>query len=93
MLKRKKPWAPSIHENTFGVNGVLFPNAVRIMALKKETELSDFKWSFETFETLPWHIKCCLSWQVPKVFLNYINQTFFRISNFEHKATHSGYEF
>ena len=41
--KEKNSWAPSIHENTFGDNGFSFPNAVRVMAVKKQTELSDLK--------------------------------------------------
>ena len=41
--KKKNYWAPSIHENAFPVNGFSFPNAVWVMAVKKETELSDLK--------------------------------------------------
>ena len=41
--EKKNSWAPSIHENTFGDNGFSFPNAVRVMAVKKQTELSGLK--------------------------------------------------
>ena len=44
-LKKKKTQrgALSIHENTFGVNGFSFPNTAKVVAVKKETEFSDFK--------------------------------------------------
>ena len=41
--KDKNSWAPSIHENTFAVDGFSFPNVLRVMAVKKETELFDLK--------------------------------------------------
>ena len=50
--KRKNSWAPLRHENTFAVKGFSFPNALRVMAVKKETELSDLMQGFATLETL-----------------------------------------
>ena len=50
-----------------------WPNALRVMAVKKETELSDLMWGFATLETLFQNSRYSLSWQVLKALLNWIH--------------------